>query len=104
MAQQPQARLVRERTVCGGSFVSGGVNMYAQEYQPAPTAYTLTRRRLLALGALVTVSRLAPLPVFAGARRAAGPTRTHQAEPLAHGGSGERLSDLHAAVPIEKSV
>jgi uncharacterized protein YcbK (DUF882 family) len=78
--------------------------VYAQEYQPATPTYKLKRRRFLALGALVTVSRLAPLPVFADPHRAAGPTHAHRAEPLAHGGSEERLADLHAAVPVEKSV
>ena len=78
--------------------------MYAPEYQPATTAYNLKRRRLLALGALIMVSRVAPLPVCADARRVAGPARAHRAEPLAHGGSEERLADLHTAVPIEKSV
>ena len=78
--------------------------MYAQEYQPATTAYNLKRRRFLALGALVTVSRLVPLPVFADPRRAVGPPHVPRAEPLVHGGRGERLADLHAAVPVEKCV
>ena len=78
--------------------------MYSQEYKPTTTAYTLKRRRFLTLGALVTVARLAPLPVFAASRRTTAPVRALQAEPLAHGGSGERLADLHAAVPVEKCV
>jgi len=78
--------------------------VYSPEYQPATTAYKLKRRRFLALGALVTVSRFAPLPVFAGSRRAAGPARAPRAEPLAHGGSGERLADMNAVVPVEKFV
>jgi uncharacterized protein YcbK (DUF882 family) len=80
------------------------VNVYAQEDKPATIAYKLKRRRFLALGALVTVSRLAPLPVFADARRVAGPPRAHRAEPLAYEGSGERLATLNAAVPVEKCV
>jgi hypothetical protein len=78
--------------------------MDAQEYTPATTAYQLKRRRFLTLGALLTVSRLAPLPVFADARRAAGPARAHRAEPLAHVGSGERLADRNAAILGEKSI
>jgi uncharacterized protein YcbK (DUF882 family) len=78
--------------------------VYAQEYKPTTTAYTLKRRRFLTLGALVTVARLAQLPVFAASRRTAAPVRALQAEPLAHGGRGKRLADLHAAVPVEKCV
>jgi len=78
--------------------------MYLQEDTPATTASKLKRRRLLALGALVAVARLAPLPVCADARRAASPPPAHRAEPLAHGSSEERLAGMHAAVPVEKCV